>query len=1158
MSLPLIWPGTYYFYPIGNTSAVCLTRDLAPESPANILLLGCGDPRSILYTTFLEQLQANRTLDFTCNDNDAAILGMIELIKYYHFHSENPARNIVLLTTIANGMSPSTAWALFYHMKLDKPSHATLVAHCKKLVSIGPSLDDWRASGYARFIHFSTILTYLEVRRHWALYSAMHELPRRDRDRIAANYAFRVTEVLGMPLEGSSARSAGPFARAAADVMAKKYKAYWRSGTVFDDPSQASAAIMVNPMFVYSLGGARYSVQSNLDPLTGFHYADLYGNAENRVTGAEVTAHALRQFGDWARAFADAVKQGEGRPTVVVRFLLGEATAVCRALRTVVASRQTKTDVAVAHFESAALEFTDEYASDDGDNSAPVEFHIIDTSNLDDHIGLVNCFVASLPLLVDGPEATIYTESLFFRTTDATTEIKRRLHADIVTMALLMGIAPVDFLSSFSSRSNLHELRTQQDAGKPAIQYHQVTAWRRPLSCDSSQHVYRLPIRFGPIALGDLLLNIYYSMFEQEDPAIYKSRTQDAARHIPAGQWQMVVYYNRESFVLFLDRVRSTLGMPPEKWNEAMYRFLDRNLMDRTKPHDMARRYELYALMYHLGVYAPYFHDMQKMPPAASLANRLRAWSSIPPILRIVFSIPRERVLAYLGNPVTESAHERSSTSLQRQTFGLQCHVGASKGHIFTAIQVAFGHIAPAGTAAWPSYTLRADPDGWRGSSPLLATFLVPVRLIESLSPSEAEVRLTSRVDEVRGMEMPPIFHQNIWTSDEFVKIYPATPQPLPIVEQTRSASAGIAHVDIGDGQDSVALSRRIRLRNTADSSAETITITQPSPCVMRATTSDATQPQDLLFHFPIMSGENTIVREPEDIFKVRPEAHQSPPRWPDLSRQEGLRSILSPVGSGGSSLAWNLHRIELDKLPIVRKADTWLKSHVRLSLSSRERTVRSEGTTDPLTGLKLLINDIILGFTKADGASAVFALGVAGEKPVYVFFAQDMRFDLPNHSIALNGFILETGSLGSADLGADLDILLANSGVAHLASDAATMKMWQHAVPAFAERCRTWAHTRTSGHPCTVMLCGCGSGRASAIPKECEPFAAFVTQVAVSPLFGVSYVEPVLRGRQCNACGKKDNLRMCARCKKVKYCGGECQKRDWRTHKAHCKQTGH
>ncbi|KAF2660957.1 hypothetical protein K491DRAFT_687773 [Lophiostoma macrostomum CBS 122681] len=44
-----------------------------------------------------------------------------------------------------------------------------------------------------------------------------------------------------------------------------------------------------------------------------------------------------------------------------------------------------------------------------------------------------------------------------------------------------------------------------------------------------------------------------------------------------------------------------------------------------------------------------------------------------------------------------------------------------------------------------------------------------------------------------------------------------------------------------------------------------------------------------------------------------------------------------------------------------------------------------------------------------------------------------------------------------------------------------------------------------------------------------------------------------------CRACGKDEkddgsDLLQCSRCKKAKYCSRECQKRDWKMHKATCK----
>ena len=44
----------HYSYPIGNTSAVHLTEQLAWEQDADILLLGCGDVRNILFTVYCD------------------------------------------------------------------------------------------------------------------------------------------------------------------------------------------------------------------------------------------------------------------------------------------------------------------------------------------------------------------------------------------------------------------------------------------------------------------------------------------------------------------------------------------------------------------------------------------------------------------------------------------------------------------------------------------------------------------------------------------------------------------------------------------------------------------------------------------------------------------------------------------------------------------------------------------------------------------------------------------------------------------------------------------------------------------------------------------------------------------------------------------------
>ncbi|KAF9536108.1 hypothetical protein CPC08DRAFT_771728 [Agrocybe pediades] len=75
MPHPVLWPKKTFFYPVGNTPPICLTQDLSPEENAEILLLGCGDPRSILYTVHVDLAPDYRNLDITCCDWEPAILG---------------------------------------------------------------------------------------------------------------------------------------------------------------------------------------------------------------------------------------------------------------------------------------------------------------------------------------------------------------------------------------------------------------------------------------------------------------------------------------------------------------------------------------------------------------------------------------------------------------------------------------------------------------------------------------------------------------------------------------------------------------------------------------------------------------------------------------------------------------------------------------------------------------------------------------------------------------------------------------------------------------------------------------------------------------------------------------------------------------------------
>ena len=68
MAHPTFYP-TSFFYPLGNTAPVSLTEHVPPGADADFLLLGCGDPRNILYTIYASGL------DTTAGEYSAAFAG---------------------------------------------------------------------------------------------------------------------------------------------------------------------------------------------------------------------------------------------------------------------------------------------------------------------------------------------------------------------------------------------------------------------------------------------------------------------------------------------------------------------------------------------------------------------------------------------------------------------------------------------------------------------------------------------------------------------------------------------------------------------------------------------------------------------------------------------------------------------------------------------------------------------------------------------------------------------------------------------------------------------------------------------------------------------------------------------------------------------------
>jgi hypothetical protein len=80
-----------------------------------------------------------------------------------------------------------------------------------------------------------------------------------------------------------------------------------------------------------------------------------------------------------------------------------------------------------------------------GTCTAPLKFNVIDTSNLGDHVGVLNLLSATSPLLRSDVSSTLYTESLVRREKDHRAYVDSLLCGDFATMSLLLELSPIEY-----------------------------------------------------------------------------------------------------------------------------------------------------------------------------------------------------------------------------------------------------------------------------------------------------------------------------------------------------------------------------------------------------------------------------------------------------------------------------------------------------------------------------------------------------------------------------------------------------------------------------------------------------------------------------------------------------------------------------------------
>ncbi|KAF8885785.1 hypothetical protein BD779DRAFT_1673505 [Infundibulicybe gibba] len=686
MSCPVLWPKKVFSYPIGKTPPMCLTETLPPEQRADILLLGCGDLKNVLYTTFCD-LGADRQIDVTCCDADPTIL----------------ARNVFIYTLLLDGNLDSllsTIWDVFYHFYIDDESLALVSSHCRRLLDSSSALDSWHASKYGRFLRFCTHHTLMELQRHWKGYLETANASPAEKENLFDLFTAGMRDPRAKErFYGLVLRAAGPLRPGIEAAGQDLYQYFRTNGVTTSNAAVSSKYLHANPLFAYSLVGKGFAMHHGTEPVSSFHLmTPLASNSTSGPTKIQDLADFARsEFSTWCRAFADHIANRK----IIIRLFAGDALSFAHALHYYSKTGDPETHVYTSSWGNSLIKLYREDYSDTG--SAPSSFNVIDTSNLSDRLGMLNLLTACLPLLQVSASATLQTSTTLHPSLqDASSTSPDPLRGDFAALSSLFGITSIthisEFVTSFSG----------SDFVSGAQPYERISwKWTEFIGSTVNCARYHVTLEFDAKQLAVFLYNTHQRMFTEEN-----SDQPDAVK----------ILYTRTSFSFLLVAVMTRTR---QIWSDVLSHLVSL-IGSGQQPFSMSTyRYQDFCCQLH--IQNMYSVKNIRSPPLLGSQTDLslfKKYPAIPPLTCIVLRIPRKKI------NFIEKMHIGTSI--------LYCQVeGPGCLDTFTSIRPTLGDInVTDGVIA-----VNDDPQGWSGNSPLVVSFWVPSWIL-TINPSRISINL--------------------------------------------------------------------------------------------------------------------------------------------------------------------------------------------------------------------------------------------------------------------------------------------------------------------------------------------------------------------------------------------------------------------------------
>jgi hypothetical protein len=683
------------------------------------------------------------------------------------------------------------------------------------------------------------------------LYEGIDRFSQKEKSSLKASFAAGMQQVRvrynGMDVN-TAFRSAGPLCLDMSGLGAAHFRHFWTTGVTFQAPNQAAPPTLLNPTFAFSTVGREFSVHYGSDPLLAFHLADALAEKKANLKSISLTdlvESAQSQFDNWLSSF----RQRVAKPCdIVIRFFAGDALAFSRTLQPY--STTCSTGIYTHSWGGVQIKLDEtEY----GKFRAPRSFNVIDTSNLADHLGLLNILIASIPLLSKHSSAVLHTST--FQSSTGEGKFIERTCADIPTLSLLLGVVPTPYVSGFTTRSNAHEIIGLALMGNRVL--HEAISWKalpsmKTAALDLQPNTHP---KFHPKQLGAFLFSIYLNMFSDEDMSKLMDRANELAYRFGA------IHYVRSSFVALLKVIKHSVSTD---WPQAIAYLLSLIEADRTLLTGSNYYLDLCCHMYLQDVYS-----VSSMRPSRPIGTVFQGMDYAPPVICVVLRVPRSAL------KVLESTDLNGiGTPL------LQCEVMGPRYHnAFPSIQCTFGAVTRSSDGK--ALSIEEDRNQWAGSSPLIVSFYMPSWML-TLGPSTTTISFnvrstfgTSHVLIPKLGLMLAIFSARL-TDDQHVFITKERPGNFGELKSLASASSITNRTSDNAGLDTYDLSVGMNVRHmkasvftgrinivsafsrTAFSSGATVTVRQSSPTTMLVSFKDL----DYSLAFPyIIDGHAAKVR---------------------------------------------------------------------------------------------------------------------------------------------------------------------------------------------------------------------------------------------------------------------------------------------------------